>query len=486
METTRSALQVGILVCLGVVLFGIGYVFFNGSVKGQNYDLYTVRFTDAGGLSPGSEVDMSGVKVGEVSSLPNMVRLDPATNTALITLQIDKKYHVPVGSEITVSSSLLGGSSAVEIYPPRVTPGGPPLPHYHPGAYIQGVSGFNIAAVGGQTGQLLDEVNKATLKADKLIDTVTLTASNLNNLLSNEKLRQNLIETTDNINDASKQADLLTQQLRLEAANDNSSIEQSLANVNGTTSTISSLAKDNKSKLNQIVDNLNQTTTTLNQLTQSTNRILTKGDVAQNLSDTVSHLDAATTNLDAITTDLHKFTSDPKVNANLRETVDNLAQTTTKTNTLVTRLTSLVGGTPIRRGTGNSSFLANLDFSQNLRSDKFRTDVDLYAPVSKTDFVRAGIYDLTETNELNLQYGTSLPYNRVLDARAGVYAGKVGVGLDYNLFRNSNLSLDLYDPNRFHLDLKARIRLSNQAAVILGGEDLTRASGPVVGVELRR
>jgi phospholipid/cholesterol/gamma-HCH transport system substrate-binding protein len=221
-------------------------------------------------------------------------------------------------------------------------------------------------------------------------------------------------------------------------------------------------------------------------LTQSTNRTIVKGNVAAKLSDTVDKLNDATNNLDQITSDLHKFTSDPKVDQNLRTTVDNIAQTTTSTKILVARITSLVGGHVQPRGSGQSAFLANLDFSQNFATKKFRTDFDLYAPISSSDFVRAGIFDITERNYLNLQYGTTLPYNRDLDARAGVYAGKVGVGLDYHLFRNNNLSMDLYDPNRLHLDLKARVRLSNQAALIIGGEDLTRDSGAVVGVELRR
>jgi phospholipid/cholesterol/gamma-HCH transport system substrate-binding protein len=486
METARSALQVGILVFLGIILFSIGYVFFNGAVKGHNTYVVTVRFKDAGGISPGSEVDMSGIKVGKVSTEKNGVRLDPTTNTALIDLQIEKRYKIPVGSSITVVASLLGGTATVAIFPPSRVAGETPSAVYAPGSIIPGVEGFSIASVGGQTGQLLEQVGKTTVKANKLIDTVTETAAKLNGMLNSQELRDNLIATTGNINQASKQGLMLTEQLRQILAEDSISIRASLNNVNGTTSTLDKLAQQNKAKLDQIVSNLTETTNTLNQLTQNTTRTLTKGHFASNLSSTVDNLNQATTNLNDITADLHKFTSDPKVGENLRTTVDNIAQTTTSAKNLVARINGLVGGTVKHRGSGAASFLANLDFSQNFHTNKFRTDVDLYAPISTTDFVRAGIFDITESNRLNLQYGTTLPYNRGLDARAGVYAGKVGVGLDYDLFRNDNVSLDIYDPNRLHLDLKTRIRLSNQAALIIGGEDLTRDSGAVVGVELRR
>jgi phospholipid/cholesterol/gamma-HCH transport system substrate-binding protein len=486
MDTARSALQVGILVCLGVVLFGVGYVFFNGTVKSHNSYVVTAQFKDAGGITPGAEVDMSGIKIGQVSTAPNGVRLDPTTNTALLDLRIDKRYKIPTASAVTVAASLLGGTASIAIFPPSRYHGEIPESYYVEGSVIVGQEGFNVSKVGSQTGQLIVEVSKTTEKADKLIETVTATAANLNTLLNSAQLRENLLDTTTNIDSASKQGLLLTQQLRAVLASDNTQIYDALGNIKSTTNVATELASDNKEKLDAIVTNLNATTQTLNQLMQSTSKTLAQNDTTGKLSDAVSKLDEASANLDAISSDFHKFSSDPKVQANLRTTVDNLAQTTDSAKSLVARINSLVGGKVRIRGSGENAFLANLDFSQNFNTDKFRTDVDIVAPISSTDFVSGGIYDLTESNLLNLQYGTTLPYNRGLDARAGVYAGKVGVGLDYHLFRNNNMSLDLYDPNRLHLDLKARIRLSNQAALIIGGEDLTRDSGAVVGVELRR
>ena len=314
---------------------------------------------------------------------------------------------------------------------------------------------------------------------------MTVTVTNLNKLLVDQTLKQNLVDTTANIDEASKQAVLLTEQLHQVLAVDNNGIEDALGNMDAATGQMKEITVENHAKLDEIVSNLNSTTATLNQLTQSTNRTLTQNDVMGNLSTTVSNLKDATSNLDKISDDIHSLSSDPKVQANLRTTVDNLAQTTTSAKNLISRVNALVGGKTEHRGTGQT-FLGNLDFTENFTTHKFRTDADLYAPLNTTDFLRAGIYDITESNQLNLQYGSSLPYNRALDARAGVYAGKVGVGLDYDLFRNNNLSMDLYDPNKVHLDIKARIRLSNQAALIVGGENLTHQGGAVLGLELRR
>ena len=154
MDTARSALQTGILICLGVVLFGFGYFFFNGSLKNQKFYSVTIEFKDAGGIGTGADVDLSGVKIGQVAPAPVGISLDPATDKALVQLQIGKAYKIPVGSQVTVQASLLGGSSTISIAPPPVVAGSPPVEYYAPGAVIPGGDGFSIASFAGQTGNI--------------------------------------------------------------------------------------------------------------------------------------------------------------------------------------------------------------------------------------------------------------------------------------------------------------------------------------------
>jgi phospholipid/cholesterol/gamma-HCH transport system substrate-binding protein len=72
----------------------------------NNYEL-VARFPNVAGVSVGSDVRVSGMKVGRVSGQ----RLDPETFEAVVTLSLDGKVKLPSDSAAAITSeSLLGGS----------------------------------------------------------------------------------------------------------------------------------------------------------------------------------------------------------------------------------------------------------------------------------------------------------------------------------------------------------------------------------------
>jgi hypothetical protein len=213
---------------------------------------------------------------------------------------------------------------------------------------------------------------------------------------------------------------------------------------------------------------------------------MTKGDMGDNLSGAAANLKQATAQLNQIASDIHGLTSSPQVQADIKTTVHNVAQVSGQTQQLVSKLDAITSGHFGTAGKGSPKFEGRLDFTQNFRTDKFRTDLDLYAPLSSTDFASVGVYDLTGANTLNLQYGVRAAYNSPLDYRAGVYAGKVAVGADYDLFGPDTLSFDLYDPNRLRLDARLHVPLDKQLGFWFGVEDVPRTNGVTLGVELRR
>lgn len=96
---------------LGAVVLTVALVFLVfsystanvGSVSG--YDL-TANFSTIGGLAPGDDVVISGVKVGSVAG----VDLDPNTYLARVTMSIDPSVRLPDDTAALISSeSLLGG-----------------------------------------------------------------------------------------------------------------------------------------------------------------------------------------------------------------------------------------------------------------------------------------------------------------------------------------------------------------------------------------
>jgi phospholipid/cholesterol/gamma-HCH transport system substrate-binding protein len=76
-----------------------------GLRRGSGYEL-SARFGEVGGLAPGADVRVAGVKVGSVSA----IALDPKTYQAVTRMVIDPKVRLPTDSTVKVTSdSLLGG-----------------------------------------------------------------------------------------------------------------------------------------------------------------------------------------------------------------------------------------------------------------------------------------------------------------------------------------------------------------------------------------
>ena len=92
-----------------VILIAAVFLFFSyrtanvGSVSGYQV---TADFSNIGGLRVGDEVQISGVKVGQVAR----IILDPKAYLARVTVDLDQSVKLPSDSAALISStSLLGG-----------------------------------------------------------------------------------------------------------------------------------------------------------------------------------------------------------------------------------------------------------------------------------------------------------------------------------------------------------------------------------------
>ncbi len=106
---------------LAVVAVAGWFLMFAWDRAGSGTDRYplTARFPNVSGVSVGTDVRVSGMKVGTVTAQS----LDPASYQAVITLGIDSKVKLPADTSAAITSeSLLGGSYIALI------PGGDPDP----------------------------------------------------------------------------------------------------------------------------------------------------------------------------------------------------------------------------------------------------------------------------------------------------------------------------------------------------------------------
>lgn len=480
MDTARTALQVGLLVFFAAILFIIGYYFFFGAVKSQKYYPITAEFADAQGIVQGADVDLAGVKIGEVSG----VELAP-NDEALVRMRIKRDKKIPKKSIVTIASSLLGGNATVTITPP-----GPRLEaqygDYMPGDMIPGSEPFSLTNLESQAGPVMSQLTTTMKRADLLMTSAARMTGSINRIVADPRMQRSLTDTMNNLDLASRQGLLLTRQMQGMLAEDNGEARMALGNIDATTGEFRDTAAENRAKLDHIIEHMDRTSASLDHLTAQLDQAFAQGHVPANLAETVANLKQATEQLNQIEADVHNVTGNAQVQSDLKTTIHNVAQTSGSTSQLVQRLNALTSGHLGASGPGAEQFQGRLDFTQNFRTSKFRTDFDLYAPLSSVDFARLGVYDLTGSNLLNLQYGFRPAYNSRIDYRAGVYAGKVAVGADYDLFGLNTFSLDLYDPNRLRLDARDHIPLNAQTGVWLGVEDIPRTNALTLGLELRR
>src|SRR5947207_5492450 len=119
-------LKVGVFVAIGLAVIG-GFVVKFGRL-GEGFKTYydlTVRFKDASGLLKGSDVLLSGARIGRVGGGPRLLQEGEGV---AVPLRIYDYVKIAKSSQFTVGSSGLLGDRFVSV----VTPPGPATTDYLP------------------------------------------------------------------------------------------------------------------------------------------------------------------------------------------------------------------------------------------------------------------------------------------------------------------------------------------------------------------
>ena len=98
----------GITLVACLVLVSFGYTGLPFWPQGKNYEAY---FTDAGGITPGNDVNVSGIKVGKVSSV------ELAGDSALVKFTADRKVRVGDQSLVAIKTDTVLGQKSLSVTP---------------------------------------------------------------------------------------------------------------------------------------------------------------------------------------------------------------------------------------------------------------------------------------------------------------------------------------------------------------------------------
>lgn len=98
----------GIALVTCLVLVSFGYTGLPFWPQGKNYEAY---FTDAGGITPGNDVNVSGIKVGKVGSI------ELAGDSALVKFTVDRKVRVGDQSLVSIKTDTVLGQKSLSVTP---------------------------------------------------------------------------------------------------------------------------------------------------------------------------------------------------------------------------------------------------------------------------------------------------------------------------------------------------------------------------------
>ena len=483
----RAAAKVGLTVIIALLVFSGSY-FYLSHLNPNTYQL-RVAFGETKGLVKQSIVRMQGVRIGEVKEIELDTSQRPMQPIAI--LSIDKKYQIPEDSHFMVISGILITNPQVEIRP-GILPTSLPFEstNVYPGEAPTSV----LSALSPELKDTIDKINKsfenltgkfnlAYTKIDRILDSTQTLLTTVNGaakagqgLLADPQLKRDLLETTSNFRVASQNTKLMTKNLSRD-------LHDVVKSGKGKLDDLAEKFTNIFSRIDSTIDLAN---TTVKKITDQ----VTDPRLQQSLQETVELSRTTLARFTQIASDIHQLTGDPRLQNDLKQTVENLKNVTDesrhvveKVNDLLTKLVGTDGRGPKtpRIQLPKVQLIGNA--SEQLNPGRLRVDVNARFQINPKTTFDLGFYDLGQKTGLTLQVGKRL--TDTLLARYGLYASKIGAGIEYDTKSGVGFQADLWDTNHTRLDVKGLFRVNSDASIWIGADSLFRHPTPLIGIQLK-
>ena len=482
-----TAAGVGVVVVAAAAILVAAYVLLQSAgVIGNTYPV-RVEFDNAQGVTKGTDVQMAGVKIGDVED----VTLAP-DNRALLTLRIKQKYQIPPHAEIRLASTGLLTTPIVAIIPPQQGP-------------------VERGVLQGTAPPTLDQLMP---QAQRLLTNLTGLTQSLQGILGDRQLIRNLKRSTENLAEVSERGKAIAMNLEetsvsgreiaAEVSERGKAIamnlqetsvsgreiaarfKQTTAHLDRTAALLQQTVGENRARLGQTITAVNDTVVAMKGLVDQVASVVGDPRVKNSLRDTLANVDQTTANLSKLSANLEKLSADRQLNEDLRATVSNTRLTTEEAQKLLARFNQMLGSGRRRASAAREKVehaAVTVDLAEQTRPGRAQLDLNAFFPDGPGRFYRVGFSDLTETNRVNLQFGQPLLGSSV---RFGLYASRLGVGLDVGAPAHPHFSADMYSLADPRLDLRARAGIRPGLDLTLGVQSVFRSNKPTVGVTWRR
>ena len=257
----------GIAVVACLVLVSFGYTGLPFWPQGEDYQAY---FTDAGGITPGDDVNVSGIKVGKVSNV------ELAGDTAKVTFTVDRDVRVGDQSLVAIRTDTVLGQKSLSVTPKgagstTVIPLGRTTTPYTLNTALQDLGGNASQLDKPKLEQALQTLTSTLKDATPQLRGALDSVANLSRSLNRrDEALQQLLMHAKRVSDTLAQRagqvnDLVTEGNLLFAALDErrQALSNLISGIDGVSQQLSGFVADNRREFKPALDKLNAVTDNL-------------------------------------------------------------------------------------------------------------------------------------------------------------------------------------------------------------------------------
>lgn len=459
--SVNPAIKVGILVFTAALLFFGAYMFLNANVR----NAYTIKvvFSDIMGMTEGSAVNMSGVSIGSIKKIILNDKLQ-----AVAEININSKYYIPKGSRFVLRVGMLIGEKFIDVIPNKKLIG-----IVKPGAIV--------------IGETPTRIEDLIPKADKIMTNLSV---------ASDKILPQTAEMIANLNEVSKDLKKLMSDQNLNARLDRTfkNIELATSTLEETLNAVKGIVVTNEDELNDILKNTKQASLSFRDAAQGLAEFTKDPALKSGMSVTLDSIKNSTesmqrsmASLERTLTSLEELTTSPEIHEDIKASVAGTRKAVDQTNEILGKVSGLFG----KRKDGEPLFKPkmpkiNTSIDSIYRPDdgRFRVTLQTKLKFGKDKGLNLGVYDLGDSNHLIAQTVTGIGSGT--DVRMGMYASKLGVGLDREFSKRAFGTLDFYDPSQLKLDLKLGYRINPSWSMTLGVDSLLGKNQLTFGVNVKK
>lgn len=477
----QSAWKVGLFVVGFVGLMVGAYAVLRANIFAPETDTYYAAFQDAGGLTVGSAVLYSGVKIGEVEG----VSLSE-TGGAIVTLSLERKTRVPQGTTAILPSSFISiGDRQVLLKPPPQA-----LAYYAPNnadSPIPGTLQGPLDSVFPDSAKTIEELNKTMVAFQELLGDkelkgglVNLMKSTSNTMVEGQNTAKEFGKLANSLNGVvAKNAGQVSQML--------SSMSASLENLQAISLKMKQVATDGKleAQANELLATITSAAKEGETLVKNLSDVTGDPELKASMKGTLQNFESMSQSGVRIASDAEIMAKNGvEISEQTKELLKKANKLTDEVSKGLEDLKGTVAGLmESKKGGLIPDISVEADLVRETRPGRFRNDINAKLPIGKENLI-VGMYDVFESNKLNMQL--ERPINGKTDLRYGVYASKPGVGVSYALAPNLTLRSDLFGLNNTQWDVRLKYDFKTGLYGWVGVERMLRQNSLAIGIGIKR